>query len=164
MHTWTLWTIQTVSSVFFGKSEWINIPEPLLLKIIIGYSVNEAQRSDRQTQLNRWTDRWTGRQTSPKYSWALTPMLIHISVAVWRRRKKTALIPVVPHILARGRTAHPNLSTRVCYERVTHFGWDHSLVHVCVSIPLTCMGTKHQGDIAAGMEGYTVKQHINNKE
>lgn len=88
----------------------------------------------------------------------------HQCCSLKKKKKKTALIPVVPHILARGRTAHPNLSTRVCYERVTHFGWDHSLVHVCVSIPLTCMGTKHQGDRAAGMEGYTVKQHINNKE
>lgn len=155
MHTWTLWTIQTVSSVFFGESEWINIPEPLLLKIIIGYSVNEAQRSDRQTQLNRWT----GRQTSPEYSWALTPMLIHISVAVWRRKKNCTNTCCSKYSCQR-----KDCSSQPQHSSVTHFGWDHSLVHVCVSIPLTCMGRKHQGDRAAGMEGYTVKQHINNKE
>lgn len=70
------------------------------------------------------------------------PLQIHIRRAGCRI---TALLPVVPHVLTGWSTAHPEHSTQVCYDR----GWPTAaritLVHVCLSVPPTCMGSEVQG-------------------
>lgn len=103
------------------------------LKIIIGCSVSPTERkmklsSERQTgpRLNRWTDRWMGRQTSPKYSWTLTPCWhrgknTHLHLG--RERKKSSWSRYSEQ--KEGLLVTSAVECVVCSASVTHFGWDH---------------------------------------
>lgn len=148
--TSSLWGVQSVilKDVWGkgGRSDWINIPEPLLFKIIIGYSGSPTGRKIKLSAggdehsvslTDGQTDERNGRQvqnTLKLWPQGWYTAVLHFESRKWKKKKRSNTCRST-YCGQRKVCSSLGPAPGGCYERVTHFGSDHS--SACVWFPQT---------------------------